>query len=64
MFQNEICIKSGKFTLEIEMGNDAMQTTEDIIDALKQVIKKMESGRDGGFIQDVNGNNVGTFEIK
>ena len=53
-----------KFTLEIEMGNDAMQTTEDIIDALKQVIKKMESGRDGGFIQDVNGNNVGTFDIK
>lgn len=51
-----------KFKIEIKMGNSAMQTSDDIINALKQVIEKMENGSGGGIIQDENGNNVGTFD--
>lgn len=51
------------FKIKIEMGNDAMQTSDDVITALKQVIKKLKDGRDGGKIFDANGNNVGDFDF-
>lgn len=51
------------FKLTIEMGNEAMQSRDDVVDALKQVIAKIEKGRDGGFMQDKNGNNVGSFDF-
>jgi len=52
-----------EFKIKISMGNDAMQTSDDVVTALKQVIKKLESGRDGGNILDENGNNVGNFDF-
>jgi len=64
-----------KFTLEIELGNDAMQTAEDIAHALQDVAKGLMTygigGRsrypitkvDGRKIMDVNGNSVGKWEV-
>lgn len=52
-----------KFTLKIELGNAEMQTTSDIAEALIQVAKVMKfHNQDEGFIRDLNGNRVGTFE--
>ena len=52
-----------EFTLKITLGNEAMQTRADIAQALKDVIKKLNSGRDGGYIMDENGNTVGEFTL-
>jgi hypothetical protein len=61
-----------KFTLEIELGNDAMQSWQDIRDALKAVIVKTgdklnchatPTEHDGTVIFDENGNIVGKWEI-
>ena len=52
-----------EFTLKITLGNEAMQTREDIAQALKAVIQKLNSGRDGGYIMDENGNTVGEFTL-
>ena len=63
-----------KFTLEIELGNDAMQTYGDIAKALTHVKTKLafDSERginakanrvDGAKIMDVNGNTVGSWEV-
>ena len=51
------------FKLSITMGNDAMQTPEDVAAALREVASKMEDGHDEGSIRDVNGNKVGTFRL-
>lgn len=60
-----------KFTLEIELGNDAMQTKGDIAAALTQVAARFPRcimGRmvvgDYGSIRDINGNTVGKWEIQ
>jgi hypothetical protein len=52
-----------KFTLTIELGNDAMNDNEHIAGALRAVAGKLEGGRDGGYILDGNGNNVGAYDI-
>jgi uncharacterized protein (DUF2141 family) len=61
-----------KFTLEIELGNDAMRSYQDIRDALKQVILSAGScassharptDGDGAKIMDLNGNSVGTWGV-
>ena len=64
-----------KFILEIELGNDAMQTGEDIARALMDVAKDLMNygigGRsrypvskiDGRKIMDENGNSVGKWEV-
>jgi hypothetical protein len=58
-----------KFNLEIELGNDAMQTTAGIGRALikyGQRFRNESDGpaiRDGGKIMDENGNSVGKWEI-
>jgi len=49
------------FILKIEMGNDAMQTTEDISEALDRVKSKLKSGREYLTIVDKNGNTVGRY---
>ena len=55
-----------KFTLEIELGNDAMQTEDDVARALKEVAKNI---RNHGFddategIFDLNGNKVGEWRL-
>ena len=53
-----------KFTLEITLGNDAMQTPEDITDALRRTARKLEAGYRTGSIMDLNGNSVGSYAIK
>ena len=60
-----------KFTLEIELGNDAMQTPADVretlmdIAALKGTLAHLTKFGcfDAGNIRDVNGNIVGKWEV-
>ncbi len=54
-----------KFTLEITLGNDAMQTPEDVAYALRQVINTLEQigFNSHGRIPDVNGNRVGEWSV-
>ena len=54
-----------RFTLSIDMGNDAMRTPVDLANALADVAHKLENwGRDQGSVYDANGNKVGSFEIE
>ena len=54
-----------KFTLEIELGNDAMQSPYDVAKALQVIAEDLR--RNGfadegtGVIRDANGNRVGTW---
>jgi hypothetical protein len=60
-----------KFTVEIQLGNDAMQTYGDIRDALNKLANAMRHtahaaprlSDGGGKIADVNGNTVGRWDI-
>ncbi len=57
-----------KFTLEIELGNDAMQTGDDIRQILRNVahimrISDLPNVGDEGAFRDVNGNTVGKWEV-
>ena len=56
-----------KFKLEIELGNDEMQTGNDVLNALRDSLKAeeqlpLEVGV-GGRLWDVNGNLVGKWEV-
>lgn len=58
----------GTFTLEIELGGDAMRTPHDVAGALARVSAAVhrcaEDGTDvEGRIVDANGNWVGDFEV-
>ena len=53
-----------KFTLEITLGNDAMQNPEDIADALRKAASRVQAGYGNGNIYDLNGNAVGSYDIK
>ncbi len=63
-----------KFQVEIEMGNDAMQTTGDIANAVRCAIYNLDhkQGEDiqvrnwtvtGGKLKDRNGNVVGNWRL-
>lgn len=56
-----------KVLMEIDLGNDAMQTGEDIANALRKVSLIIEKAPiEEGFvtiIRDENGNNVGILRI-
>lgn len=63
-----------KFTLEIELGNDAMQTMENVADALVHTAGRLsmelrsrfpvrEDSIESGKIYDLNANPVGRWEI-
>jgi len=57
------------FMLEIEIGNDAMQSGAEIAAALRSVANEIESIRnprptDSRRIRDVNGNLVGGYNFK
>ena len=57
-----------KFTLEIELGNDAMQTYADIARATQRIFSDFsrrheDAEDDAGRIYDVNGNKVGFWEV-
>lgn len=50
------------FTLEIELGNAAMQDGPDVARALRDVADRIENGLEArGKIRDENGNTVGTY---
>lgn len=60
-------LKPNKFTLEINLGNSAMQSGEHLIDALTQLAERlgcMEYMQTAGTIQDRNGNSAGRWELK
>lgn len=56
-----------KFTLIINIGNDAMSTPDDVADALERVAEKIRRcniEQDfNGPIMDLNGNKVGVWGI-
>lgn len=58
-----------KFILEIELGNDAMQTRADIEEALRRLgqdcryMSDIPRVGDDGGIMDLNGNNVGKWKV-
>ena len=53
-----------RFDLHIDLGNDAMQTGEDVAEALRRIATKLErSGHESGLVMDLNGNKVGTWEL-
>ena len=55
-----------KFTVEIDLGNEAMQSLEDIAEALETIVGEMVGidQRDAGTIHDVNGNTVGSWAVR
>jgi len=61
--------KDVKFTIEISLGNDAMQSGPDVAKALRKVadfIEAYESAATlvgGGPIRDDNGNRVGKWGV-
>lgn len=50
-----------KFILEINLGNDAMRTLNDIANVLSSVRNQLVEGFKSGSIRDDNGNMVGYF---
>jgi hypothetical protein len=54
-----------RFTLEIELGNAAMQTGEDVAHALRVAAAALEEvGCSRSSIWDVNGNRVGVWTLE
>ncbi len=59
-----------RFTLTIDLGNDAMYRGNHIADALRKLAERIECSHyydlkvDGGKIMDVNGNSVGNWEVR
>lgn len=51
------------FQLTIKLGNDAMQSSYDIAEALTIVTRNLIRGDDSGIIIDNNGNRVGNWVI-
>ena len=53
------------FRLEITLGNDAMQTPQDVADALQQLcFGPLSRGSDSAIIRDRNGNDVGRYYLE
>jgi hypothetical protein len=59
-----------KFRLEIELGNDAMQTLDDVIAALQASRNSLADGNEpltigdnDRVLGDENGNNIGKWEV-
>jgi hypothetical protein len=51
------------FTLEIEMGNEAMRTPYDVAASLTGVTMALHTGATVGTVKDDNGNTVGRWSI-
>jgi hypothetical protein len=55
-----------KFTLKIELGNDAMRSAADVFEAINSHGSTDPSpfeGGEGGAIFDLNGNRVGSWKV-
>ena len=55
-----------QFILKISLGNEAMQTGQDITDTLTRLHFERYYSVDGlsGCVRDVNGNTVGSWQVK
>lgn len=61
-----------RFILEIELGNDAMQTYADVLGAFSESIRAFQrmdnasecEDKDGWSILDLNGNRVGYWRVE
>lgn len=62
-----------KFTLNIDLGSEAMMNTGDVANSLREVSEKLINSRGreyepeypfGGIIMDMNGNIVGTWDFE
>lgn len=58
----------GEFTLTIRLGNDLMQSADDIADALRRVADRIDGGpltdlADERVVMDRNGQRVGTYTL-
>ena len=54
-----------EFTLRIKLGNEAMQTSEDVAASLRAVANRLDYvlDRSNGEILDYNGNKVGEWDF-
>ena len=54
-----------EFALQIRMGNEAMQTPEDVAASLRDIANRLDWGmyRRSGEILDMNGNKVGEWKF-
>lgn len=54
------------FELRVDLGNDAMQTPNDVAALLRDAADKLEAGTDSvhGSLKDENGNRVGQFVLR
>ena len=50
-----------KFVFTVTMGNDAMQTAEDVADAMHRAAYRLEQYGESGTVFDDNGNRVGSY---
>lgn len=59
-------IDGTEFTLTLKLGNAAMQTPEDIAEALRVVASRLDGAGiyASEIIMDLNGERVGRWEIK
>ncbi len=54
-----------RFTLDIKLGNEAMQRDEDVADALHRVANDIvNTGAGNLIIRDLNGNTVGRCKFE
>jgi hypothetical protein len=51
-----------KFSMEMNLNNVAMASTESIAEALRQVAERVTQG-ERGLVRDYNGNTIGAWEI-
>ena len=52
-----------EFKLQIDLGNDAMTSADDVARALERVARQLRAGKVRGNISDDNGNTVGAFAL-
>lgn len=52
------------FNLHVELGNAAMNTREDVAEALERVAGQLRSGSGAGAIIDANGNTTGNYSFE
>lgn len=53
----------GVFKLKVELGDDAMRTRADVIEALEEVCGAVDGGGLTGAVRDLNGNTVGRWTV-
>lgn len=51
------------FRIEIELGNETMQTAKDVGEALRQINRDLALGATEGRVKDANGNVVGLWQM-